>query len=52
MIINDTKLWFLEIEVFGILIVLWKRYSWTESSLFYLWVEKVRQIPHFCDVVP
>jgi len=33
-------------EVFGILIILWKCYSWTESSLFYLRVEKVRQIPH------
>jgi len=37
----------LEIEVFGILIILWKCHSWTESSLFCLWVEKVRPISHF-----
>jgi len=26
----------LEIEVFGILIILWKCYSWTERNLFHV----------------
>jgi len=45
MIIIDFKWWFLEIEVFGILIILWKCYSWTESGLFY--VSELKRLDKF-----